>query len=337
MLGWLSGAGARALGGSRFLLINVLPGALVALVVVGAYRSGLYGRGPADLAQAIPTGWAALQLGFAMLLFGVVAQPFQIAIVQALEGYGWDQRLPPVLAEMARERHLRRLSAVKWMQAAEPRELAGRSLAATAAYARALAHKARLYGRAAERRREYPINAERLMPTRLGNVLAAAEEAAGGRYGLDSMTVYPRMYPYISPRLEGAIRQQLDLLDTTSALCVSFAGAALATTPILVIRLDLWGLLPALFAALAWLAYRAAVRTAKDHGDLFATAFDLHRFDMIEHLHYPLPAGVGKELRFNKALSEFLGGRHPLTDAEPSTWWALSRYRHPRPPDSRRE
>jgi hypothetical protein len=336
MLGWLSGAGARALGGSRFLLINVLPGALVALVVVGAYRANLYSRAPVDLSQAIPTGWAALQLGFAMLLFGVVAQPFQIAIVQALEGYGWDQRLPPVLAEMARERHRRRLSAVKWMQAAEPHNLTGRSLKAAATYARARAHKARLYDRAAQRRREYPIKPDLLMPTQLGNVLAAAEEVAGGRYGLDSMTVYPRMYPYVSTKLDGAIRQQLDLLDTTSALCVAFAAASLATTPVLVIRLDLWGLVPALFAAMAWLAYRAAVRAAKDHGDLFATAFDLHRFDMIEHLRYPLPAGASQELTFNKALSEFLSDRRPLSDAEPSTWWALSRYRHPRAPDDRR-
>lgn len=332
MLGGLPQAGVRALGGSRFLLINVVPGALTTLVVVGALRANLYSRGTVDLSQAVPTGWVVLQLGFGMLLLGVMAQPFQVAIVQALEGYGWNRWMPPVLAEVARERHRRRFAGIDWMEFAEPTAPTGRSLDAAVKYARSATRAARLSEKASQRRRDYPTEAELLMPTQLGNVLRAAEESAGGRYGLDSMTVYPRMYPCVSRKLDTAIRHQLDLLDTTGALCVSFGAVVLATTPILLIRRDLWGVLPVIFTALAWLAYQGAVRAARDHGELLATAFDLHRFDMIEHLRYPLPMNAREELRFNRALSRFLADQQPLPEAEPQTQRVLAKYRHTRPP-----
>ena len=34
--------------------------------------------------------------------------------------------------------------------------------------------------------------------------------------------VYPRMYPFLSPKLDKAISTQLDILDTMCALCVAF-------------------------------------------------------------------------------------------------------------------
>jgi len=36
-------------------------------------------------------------------------------------------------------------------------------------------------------------------------------------------------------------------------------------------------------------SYRGALRAASDHGVLFATTFDLHRFDTLRALHYRLP------------------------------------------------
>ena len=89
MFGMFANAGSGALGGARFTLINVLPGAFLVLIIVGAYRTHLYdSHGLVNLALALPPGWEAVELGVAMVLMGVLAQPFQIAIVRMLEGYG---------------------------------------------------------------------------------------------------------------------------------------------------------------------------------------------------------------------------------------------------------
>jgi hypothetical protein len=57
------------------------------------------------------------------------------------------------------------------------------------------------------------------------------------------------------------------------------------------------------------LAYRGAVTTARGHGTLLATALDLHRFDMLQALHYELPLTPDDELAINKKLSFFLDNR----------------------------
>jgi hypothetical protein len=58
------------------------------------------------------------------------------------------------------------------------------------------------------------------------------------------------------------------------------------------------------------LAYRGAIATAQGHSTLLATAFDLHRFDMLQALHYELPPTPISELALNRQLSDFLGTPH---------------------------
>jgi hypothetical protein len=57
------------------------------------------------------------------------------------------------------------------------------------------------------------------------------------------------------------------------------------------------------------LAYRGAITTARKHARLLATAFDLHRFDMLDALHYELPLTPQDELELNSRLSKFLDSR----------------------------
>jgi hypothetical protein len=138
------------------------------------------------------------------------------------------------------------------------------------------------------------------MPTMLGNILRNGEDTAGKRYGLGALTVYPRMYPSISKPLSDAMARQLDMITLTASLCVSSTLGAIVTSPVLM-RLDLWSLIPIVASLLAIMSYRGALRAASDHGVLFATTFDLHRFDMIRAMHY----------EFNKRLTAFLQGRQP--------------------------
>jgi hypothetical protein len=313
MFGMFANAGSGALGGARFTLINVLPGAFLVLIIVGAYRTHLYdSHGLVNLALALPPGWEAVELGVAMVLMGILAQPFQIAIVRMLEGYGWERRLPRVLTAMALERHYRRFAWADSLLLMSVRRTRDDSLTQAVRHAQAVASANRITSAAAELLDRYPADPDRILPTMLGNILRAGEDPAGERYGLRSMTVYPRMYPYLSDKLHQAIARQLDLIDATSAFCLSFVVAALATIPVVVIRHDWWSLIPIGFLGLALVAYKGAMNAAAGHGVLLAAAFDLHRFDLIRALRYPLPRTASEEWKFNSELSKFWQGQDPL-------------------------
>jgi hypothetical protein len=307
-------AGTKALGGARFSLVSLLPGALLATVVFVAAQSGAYGSGPASLSQLNAEGsplrnaGVAVLLVFGLFLAGVLLQPFQVALVQYLEGY-WDRRPTRMLAALAVEAHRRRMRSADVEKTTAYPHMVTLTLRTGADAARAHALAARRKVRARWLLSRYPTNIDRVMPTMLGNILRNGEDTAGERYGLGALTVYPRMYPSISKPLTDAMARQLDMITLTASLCVSFAFGAVVTLPILM-RLDLWSLIPAIAGLLAVLSYRGALRAASDHGVLFATTFDLHRFDMIRAMHYELPRTSGEEIEFNKHLTKFLKSRH---------------------------
>ena len=182
--------------------------------------------------------------------------------------------------------------------------------------------------RAAATLARYPLDPHQMMPTTLGNVLRRAEGIAGERYGLSTVHTYPRLYPYLSPRLDAEIGNQLDVLDTTATFVLLFAIEAAVTAP-LVLRWDEWSGIPVVFVALALIAYAGAIRAAQKQGDLLEVAFDLHRFDLISGLHLPLPPDPARELKQNRLLTGFLSGPLDPSGLRPPPQW---RYAHPQDP-----
>jgi hypothetical protein len=317
MLGAIAQAGTKALGGARFSLVSLMPSAFLAAFVAAMIASGAYTNPKPSLALVIDKldkspGWA-VAAAFGVFLLAVLLRPFQAGLVQFLEGYwrGWTPL--ELAADVAIERHRRVQNSAAVMRQAYTGPSASTELRDLAEYARRLRQVQQAKRRASMRFNRYPRAIEgphnavddRLMPTLLGNVLRDGEDNAGRRYGLDMAVVYPRMYPSLSPKLDAAISGQLDILDTTSALCMAFALAALSALP-LVARLDWWSVVPLTAGLLSALAYRGAVASARGHGRLLATAFDLHRFDMLNALHYELPVTAASELEINRKLSEFL-------------------------------
>ena len=327
MLSGIIQGGTKALGGSRFSLVNLLPSAFFVTFTITLIASGAYTRPKPSLTTILDKlgkePGLAIAATFGIFLLAVLLRPFQVAIVQFLEGY-WRRWGPLEFAsDVATERHRRiRDTADRISRALEPDQLSAITLADAANYARQRHAFNRLVTQATVTMDRYPAD-ERLMPTLLGNILRDGEDNAGGRYGLDMNVVYPRMYPLLSPKLDKAISTQLDMLDTTSALCVAFALSALVSFP-LIARLDWWSLVPVTAVLMSVLAYRGAIATAQGHSTLLATAFDLHRFDMLQALHYELPPTPKRELALNRQLSDFLGTPHG--DARSMRRF---RYRHP--------
>ena len=334
-------AGSKALGGARFSLVNLMPTAFFITFMAALIASGAYTHPAPNLRPVINVftknpGWA-VAAGFGIFLVAVLLRPFQAALVQFLEGYWRRWSSLEFANDIATERHrrIRNTAEVIFFRASQPQEPSGKDLKEVADYAQRLRKFRRVKNHASLIMNRYPRDIDgydRLMPTLLGNTLRDGEDYSGGRYGLEMPVVYPRMYPSLSPKLDSAISAQLDMINTTSALCIACGLIAVLSLP-LIVRMNWWSLTPIVAALTSILSYRGAIATARGHGRLLATAFDLHRFDMLNSLHYELPITPQKELALNKTLSGFLESherdavlrmrefpyKHPVASAEGST------------------
>ncbi len=164
------------------------------------------------------------------------------------------------------------------------------------------------------------------MPTHIGNVLRAGEDAAGSRYGLQLNAITERLWPSLSPTIAGSMTRNLEVIDTMCALCVALSAATAAALPVMW-HPSGWTWIPLATAVTAAVAYRAALRAATGHARLLAAAVDLHRFDMLAALHFPLPPSAAEEIEFNKELSDFFAA----TDGPPLEIYPelAARYHHP--------
>ncbi|MDQ0773944.1 hypothetical protein QF026_002410 [Streptomyces aurantiacus] len=313
MLGDLIKASTKKFG-SSFSLLNVLPGVLVVTVIAVIARAHMYDlqKSP-DFGEVLPgkeDTAAAILFTFGAFLGGVLLRPFEVRLVQVLEGY-WSAAAPVgALRAMASERHRRRRdnAALKRLATVQ-RGIASRTDRATlselALRQRARARADRIQQQAMATFQDYPERDVDIMPTLLGNILRDAEYVAGHRYGLDVRLAYPRMFPTVSAPMQMAIKRQLDLITISASLTVCFGLIAIASLP-LTLRLDLWSLTAPLATALATIAYRGAASASREHKLILMAVFDLHRFDLATAFHYELPPTAAQELTLNKQLNDFL-------------------------------
>ena len=152
----------------------------------------------------------------------------------------------------------------------------------------------------------YPVDPRRLMPTRLGNLLGAAEAYPEVRYGLTTSVCWPRLWLLLPKEAQETLagaRERLNGAARLLAWGVLFAAWTVWAW---------WALPVALAAAVA--AYWAMLDASGVYGSLLRAAFDLHRFDLYKALHWPLPprwevekpAAKGQPLTQGQMLSEFL-------------------------------
>ena len=280
--------------GLRFFLTRVMPAALLAVLTFLIVGSGALHHSPSlhDTVTAIDkldAGRITI-LVLAILALTVLLQPFQIAVVKALEGYWGRRGIMQLITDVGIELQRRRYEALESMTEGGDDQ----SPAAE-----------RRQDWAAAQLRFYP-RVSRLLPTRLGNTMRACEDRAGGRYGLATVATWPRLHAQLSERLFTAVGDARSQLDTSARLCVTFAAATVLSIALLTSHGGWWLLIVTGSAVLLLVfAYRSAIASARVHGQLLEAAYDLHRFDMIAALHYQLPPTDVVEIEFNRRLSEF--------------------------------
>ncbi|MYS18864.1 hypothetical protein GA0115240_101422 [Streptomyces sp. DvalAA-14] len=250
-----------------------------------------------DMLGAQPAGVQVATLAaalVALLASGVIVQRLTYPVLRLLEGH-WPRFLDRPRRRLAGRAAGRRDD--RWGQWCE---LEGRIHDGTARDADLVRH-----GRLDSWLRHRPAGAE-AMPTRLGNILGAAESRSWHKYGLDAAVVWPHLWLLLPQQTRedvAAARKQVDSAAAAGLWALLALPAAVwtpwAAPAAVAVVLVCWG----------WLLPDAAV----DFGDLLEAAFDLHRIDLYRALRWPLPANPVAERAAGESVTAYLhrGGIRP--------------------------
>jgi hypothetical protein len=242
-----------------------------------------------EIARRSATEQVALAVGALVLVAtsALVVQRLTLPVIRALEGYWPVLRL--VQSSFNRWRSTRLTKAEERWQA-----LFSRIEAMTASW------EERAEFAALDRRlRRVPSSPTSRMPTRLGDILRAAESWPGDKYGLDAVKCWPRLW--------------LLLPDTARTELVGARGALDAAAGVWV-----WGLLFMVWGLWAWWAFLGGLvvavlayyvwmlAAAAAYGDLLEASFDVYRPQLYEALRWPLPSSPAEEREQGEALSRYM-------------------------------
>jgi hypothetical protein len=278
---------------ARFNLVGLAPSALLATGIGILIASGAFSGVPSM--HLLVARLREVNVVIASVLFLIVfcatlvLHPFQLLLVRILEGY-WDQvpvfrSLKFIGVEINRRKRTEILN---------------------------IKNDARLMASL------YPEYTSDLLPTRLGNVLRAAERRAGKQHGFtDPVKMWPRIYPYISAPLAEAVGDARDALDIACRMCAVLSVLAMLTA--VVFAAD--GAVPATDGAVLAIpvaavffgvvSYRGAVRSGEEYGKLLFCVYDLHRRDLIRALGYVPPGSPEAEFELIKAITAWLVDDYP--------------------------
>jgi len=164
----------------------------------------------------------------------------------------------------------------------------------------------------------FPQDPARLMPTRLGNVIQAAEEYSQLTYNFDAPTVWPRLVPHLPPESKTQLEQSSTPLATmlfcaTLSFLFAIIGGILLfsmdDSPLLFLSTVVGGLLLSVWC------YTGAVQRAVEYGMLIRTAFDLYRHELLKAIGVSLPSSPLEEWKLWPQLMDWWYFYEPPFDA----------------------
>jgi hypothetical protein len=294
--------------GRYFSVVTVLPSTLLTSYTFVLIASGAWSGRP-DWASAARE-LAGLSLGqvaallVVVLTIGVVSHPLQFALVQLLEGYWGSGAMARQFRRWRTASYVRRFFYLK----AETERLEGELpeeepsdedltwITAVVDHDEFTAERGNL-----------PTGVERVMATRLGNMLRRYEDMAGDRFGLDAVMIIPHIALVAPPehvRYLDDCRANLDLAVRVCATCLL---ACLLSVVFLVVD-GRWLLIACIPYSLAYLAYCGVVVAPRHYGIALGVVVDLNRFRLYEQLRVRAPGDSSTEFTANEKLTGFLRG-----------------------------
>jgi len=286
---------------SRYFIVGFFMPAYVALV--GLWLSASRGFIPNTFARHSETT-QLLILGGVALVVALLLSGLSYPLTRTAEGYPllglrrWPVlRLVPRTAIALQGRARRRLEVIR----NDTR--------------RPDAERARAY---AQLDKLFPCDPNRLLPTRLGNAMRAYEGHSNVRWGLDGVTIWPRIAALLSAEESDLLTDaEIDLrVFLNGAFAVAGVGACLIVDKVVHDPNGprAWPLYVIPFIV-AYLLYRASIGAAVRRGAVVRASIDLHRFDLYAKLGIRDPTSLSDERTLSVALCQFLlYGRPPLAD-----------------------
>jgi hypothetical protein len=227
---------------------------------------------------------AALLAG--VVLTGLFVQRLTTPTLRLIEGY-WPAWLGWAWRRLV-DRYARRLEAIKQRQ---------QQLADRLDTGQASRDDRDEYVRLDLALRQMPV-AHQLMPTRIGNLLQAAEARPTGKYGLDTVTVWSRLWLAFPDNVRTELVAARGALESSVSLCLyGLFGMAL-------LPWSWWGLIGPVVTGTVlalWMPPRAAV-----YGELVEAAVDCHRTTLYRQLRWPLPVNPAHEIVQGRRLTTYL-------------------------------
>jgi len=151
--------------------------------------------------------------------------------------------------------------------------------------------------------REMPTTNADLMPTRLGNLLRAAERKPLEKYGLDAIVCWSRLWMLLPDAVKKDLQEARTDLNTAARVwfwSILFCGWS-------VLGWSLWATWPVILGIpSAWFAYRWAIDAARIYGELIEAAFDLYRHLLYQSIRWNLPPEPEIERRVGADLTRYL-------------------------------
>lgn len=252
----------------QFLVGYFVPAALLTGAVVAA--SGWAPQVRTDRGSALDIATLAGVIFVASTALAVALQVMNPFFIRLFEGAAG---LPARVADPLRARHVQRLRELT-------KKIAGLKASNTPA------NQDEGYRLERERYLLYPSTDGDVLPTALGNVMAAWEHYPYRRYGIDAITMWPRLAPLLSKPVSDAIvwaKARFDVL--LNALILLPVWGVLQVTlfaePGEAWRGWLWLLLTLAAVVPAW---RLCLAAAGAWGDTVKAAFDLHRLDVLKQI-----------------------------------------------------
>jgi hypothetical protein len=146
-----------------------------------------------------------------------------------------------------------------------------------------------------------------VLPTRLGNILRAAELYPVSHYGMDPIYFWPRLFPLLPEQFraeyeEFILNYEFPLVVAFESMIVAVLGGVIVLVsggPPLLYLLCLGG-----GSLIAFMFYQLSLSSAEEIGEQQRTAFDLYRHLLLEQ--WPTPADVKDEQAAFAQIQEFI-------------------------------
>jgi hypothetical protein len=158
-----------------------------------------------------------------------------------------------------------------------------------------------------EYKRYFPTNLATILPTKLGNTIAAFEEYPITRYKMDAIVLWPRLLPILEKNGYAKFVEQekaaFDFLLNLTAVVVILGAECFSL--IFLLKQPTWVFGTIIAAVIVLFAYHILVLSAVDWGTTVKVAFDLYRHDLRRSLAVSEPETLFRERELWENASKF--------------------------------